>query len=112
MKGQDVRLLQDSLELLGYSIPINEKERGYLGTGTRKAVIEFQKCSSLAVTGVVDKETRNELKAIQRVFNITPSYPEMSGLLEDDLHSALQIVDMPENTEQSSQKETKYKDID
>lgn len=37
-----------------------------------------------------------QLKSMQRVFNITPRYPEMRALCVDDLHSALAMVHVGE----------------
>lgn len=39
---------------------------------------------------------RAQLKSMQRVFNVTPRYPEMRALLVDDLHSALAMVHVGE----------------
>ncbi len=39
---------------------------------------------------------RAQLKSMQRVFNVTPHFPEMRALLADDMHSAASMVNVGE----------------
>ena len=45
MNGQDVRILQLELRLLGFSLPNNEKS--FFGPATRELVLEFQRNSGV-----------------------------------------------------------------
>lgn len=57
MRGADVKLLQENLMKLGFSIPGSEQEKKYFGSGTRKAVLEFQRKNNLTATGELDEVT-------------------------------------------------------
>ena len=52
MQGKDVKLLQDELRQLGYSI---EDREGLFGRSTSKALKQFQRKHSLEPTGLVDE---------------------------------------------------------
>ena len=64
MKGEDVKLLQSELKLLGYILPADEISRGYFGRETRNAVLSFQKQRGLQTTGIVDKHTAEQINAV------------------------------------------------
>jgi len=60
LHGDDVKLLQSELGLLGLKLPPNETGQSVFGPFTRRAVMEFQKKFSeegLKVTGIVDEAT-------------------------------------------------------
>lgn len=61
MEGEDVKLLHDELERLGYRIPSEEKIKKYFGHGTRDNVIEFQNKHRLDTTGIVSEATVGKL---------------------------------------------------
>lgn len=61
MEGEDVKLLHDELEWLGYRIPSEEKIKKYFGHGTRDNVIEFQNKHRLDATGIVAETTVGKL---------------------------------------------------
>jgi peptidoglycan hydrolase-like protein with peptidoglycan-binding domain len=53
-RGEDVRLLQEELQQLGFAIA---DTLGLFGATTRQAVREFQRQNDLEPTGVVDEQT-------------------------------------------------------
>jgi receptor-binding and translocation channel-forming TcA subunit of Tc toxin/ABC toxin-like protein/neuraminidase-like protein/putative peptidoglycan binding protein len=55
--GDDVKLLQQELRQLGYSIPDTEASQGFFGQNTQAAVMDFQRKHSLQSTGRVDQPT-------------------------------------------------------
>ena len=57
MEGEDVKLLHDELERLGYRIPQDEKKKKYFGDKTHNTVIRFKKKHKLSPTGIVDAQT-------------------------------------------------------
>lgn len=60
-KGDDVVKLQQFLLDQGY---VKRKPDGSFGSGTEKAVKEFQKANDLSVTGIVNKSTRERINKI------------------------------------------------
>lgn len=57
MSGEDVKLLHQELQQLGYTIDKTEVSQNYFGQSTDKIVKTFQKSENLKITGVVEKET-------------------------------------------------------
>ena len=69
MQGADVKLLQDELRQLGFSI--NDSD-GYLGKTTRQGVLEFQRGHGLQATGVVDEATATAINVEMDVLQPEP----------------------------------------
>ncbi len=57
LSGDDVRLLQKELMIIGFPIPDNELREGVFGKGTLKAVRVFQDKHQLDPNGVVEERT-------------------------------------------------------
>src|SRR5258706_15343477 len=55
--GDDVKLLQQELRRLGYSIRDTEAQQGSFGQSTQAAVMDFQKKHGLQPSGIVDTST-------------------------------------------------------
>ena len=72
MKGEDVRLLHDELEKLGFVIPLLETMLRYFGKATVRAVMAVQRQHGLPVTGVVDEHTA---RAINTALEVEPPPP-------------------------------------
>lgn len=69
LDGEDVELLHDELAILGFSVPALERQEGFFGEGTHKAVQEFQKKRGLETTGVVDERTAARInEQLQKPF--------------------------------------------
>jgi hypothetical protein len=81
MKGEDVKLLQDQLQKSGFVIPSGEKKKGYFGSGTRKAVLAFQKKNRLTATGVVDDKTAAKLMSAVKepAYSVEGTVKDSSG---------------------------------
>lgn len=62
--GDDVIVLHDALQKMGYSVPDSEKAKKYFGAATRETVKEFQNKYGLNVTGEVDKATADLLNGL------------------------------------------------
>lgn len=66
MQGEVVKLLQEELRKIGFSIVDKE---GFYGKSTRLAIMEFQRLRELETTGVVDEATANlinkEIESLQ-----------------------------------------------
>ncbi len=58
MEGSDVRQLQEKLKAAGFAISVAD---GVFGTGTDKAVKEFQKQKSLVADGIVGSKTLEQI---------------------------------------------------
>lgn len=58
MEGSDVRKLQEKLKAAGFAISVAD---GVFGTGTDKAVKEFQKQKSLVADGIVGSKTLEQI---------------------------------------------------
>ncbi|MCY6370791.1 N-acetylmuramoyl-L-alanine amidase [Clostridium ganghwense] len=58
MRGQDIKLVQNRLNKLGYKAGI---EDGILGRNTESAILLFQKVNGLVVDGIVGKNTWEKL---------------------------------------------------
>jgi peptidoglycan hydrolase-like protein with peptidoglycan-binding domain len=58
MEGSDVRKLQEKLKAAGLAISVAD---GVFGTGTDKAVKEFQKQKSLVADGIVGSKTLEQI---------------------------------------------------
>lgn len=56
--GNDVLMLQQRLAQLGY---YSDKQNGYFGTATKKALIKFQSLNNLEVNGTADRTTFDTL---------------------------------------------------
>jgi len=66
-RGDQVRALQTSLDLLGYAVPAT----GYYGTVTLMRVKQFQADHGLTVDGYVGPRTREAIRqALNRAFNL------------------------------------------
>lgn len=81
--GNDVRALQYALNQLGYGNSGTRSLDGSFGSGTRSAVIAFQRNNGLAANGVVDSEVRAKLKALGYAAgtdNATPGWHEVNEL--------------------------------
>ncbi len=63
LTGDDVRLLQSELILLGLPIPKAEQDRAAFLKGTYEAVVRFQREHTLKPTGVVNAETARSINA-------------------------------------------------
>lgn len=77
MKGEDVKLLHEALEEFGTRIPPDEKKKKYFGSGTYKAVLEFQNKHDIEGTGIVDETTFDkfyEFLGKNRALNISGKY--------------------------------------
>lgn len=61
MRGAEVRLLIAKLRLLGFAIPVSERDT--FGTATEQAVLDFQKAHGLETSGVVDEVTAGLINA-------------------------------------------------
>lgn len=83
MKGNDVRLLQQRLNDLGYKVRVD----GIFGTGTKAVVKKFQQKHDLVADGVVGSETLIYLKKV----NNDLSYKVQSG---DTLHRIAKKYDV------------------
>jgi peptidoglycan hydrolase-like protein with peptidoglycan-binding domain len=57
MCGEDVALLHQELQKLGFTIPEHERIQSCFGEGTFAAVKDFQTKHQIKVTGVVDAQT-------------------------------------------------------
>ena len=57
MSGEDVKLLHQELQQLGYKIDQAEVSENYFGQSTDKIIKTFQESENIKVTGIVDKET-------------------------------------------------------
>jgi peptidoglycan hydrolase-like protein with peptidoglycan-binding domain len=65
MSGHDIRVLQDFLRRAGMKVSID----GEYGTGTKRAVIRFEKANHLPVNGVVDA---NDIAALRQLAGARP----------------------------------------
>ncbi|MCP4407030.1 MAG: hypothetical protein GY807_04590 [Gammaproteobacteria bacterium] len=63
MGGDDVKLLHQELQQLGYTISLDEVEQGLYDGDTIEAVMAFQQAHNLQQTGVVDEETAKRINA-------------------------------------------------
>ena len=63
LRGEDVRLLHQELQQLGYTITDYELENDVYGSGTIDAVVRFQLRHNMQQTGVVDEETARRINA-------------------------------------------------
>ena len=61
-QGNQVKAIQYALNKLGFGNSGTEKVDGIFGSGTAKAVREFQKANGIAVDGIVGNETRGKFK--------------------------------------------------
>jgi N-acetylmuramoyl-L-alanine amidase len=59
--GDDVLLLQEKLQAMGY-FPADVEPTGYFGPATKKAVVAFQEENGLPATGFVGPLTRGILQ--------------------------------------------------
>lgn len=64
---------------------------------SRSRIQDFDKQIN-AVAGKHSTEVRNELKKIQRVFQVSPTPEAMTVLLKNNLHSAYSIANIPEKS--------------
>jgi hypothetical protein len=71
--GKYVRILQERLQWLGYSIPWRERTLGRLGSGTRDHVREVQRKFFLSQTGIVDERTWNTINRASGRVGALPS---------------------------------------
>ncbi len=62
MKGEDVARLQKDLCRQGFSIPDSELSASTFGSGTKEAVMAFQKQNQLEPTGIVDAVTAERIR--------------------------------------------------
>ena len=58
MEGSDVRKLQEKLKAAGFAISVAD---GIFGSGTDKAVKEFQKQKGLVADGIIGSKTLEQL---------------------------------------------------
>ena len=85
-RGSDVKEVQRRLKQWGY---YDGSVDGVFGTGTRSAVIRFQKKNGLTADGVVGKETFKALgmnSAYQALQNSVPSQTGTNGFSESDVY--------------------------
>jgi len=85
-RGSDVKEMQRRLKQWGY---YNGSVDGIFGTGTRSAVILFQKKNGLKADGIVGKETFKALgmnDAYQALQNSVPSQSGTGGFSESDVY--------------------------
>lgn len=73
MEGEDVKLLHDEMERLGYRIHLDEKKKKYFGDETHNPVIEFLKKHKLSSTGILDES----LSEVPGIFGVHCVYPEI-----------------------------------
>jgi peptidoglycan hydrolase-like protein with peptidoglycan-binding domain len=66
VRGQDVKLIQNSLNKLGYDIPVDEASQGMFGFKTEEAVKRFQENNNLKPTGVVDKQSAAKMRNLMK----------------------------------------------
>lgn len=69
-KGTDVRSLQRRLTELGY---YEEKDNGYFGVATQRAVYAFQKRNTIEETGIVDQNMRSLLYSPEAKYLVDPT---------------------------------------
>ena len=70
--GEDVKLVQDALILLGYLDPPSD---GKFGNNTKAAVEKFQEAFSMEVTGIVDNDDVDKLlEAVEAVNQLQAQY--------------------------------------
>lgn len=63
LHGDDVRALQDALEILGESVADAERQHSQFGQSTHDAVVRFQRANQLNPTGIVDAATAQAITA-------------------------------------------------
>ena len=87
---EDVKTLQNVLQLLGYSLPKWGVD-GKFGPETNAAIINFQRANNLAINGIVDKNT---LKAIiKELSKIDLDKEKISGIQKEREKSNINITD-------------------
>ncbi|TCS83276.1 S41 family peptidase [Tepidibacillus fermentans] len=86
MNNSDVKNLQLILTGIGYN---PGRMDGYFDEGTEKAVMAFQRANGLAVNGIVDQQTANQLqnKIIERIKN-----PENDLQLKAAIETLLKFI--------------------
>lgn len=70
------------LEVLGYPVPIAEKQQKVFGDATAKAVAQFQKERGLPVTSKIDEATANALNNLALDVDVIDELKGHSGLLQ------------------------------
>ncbi|CAG0978769.1 MAG: peptidoglycan-binding protein [Candidatus Methanoperedens sp.] len=77
LKGEDIRLLHEGLEKLGYIISSDEKKKKFFGPTTRNAIIKLQIKHKLQGTGIVDEATIDkfyELAQREGLLNVSRKF--------------------------------------
>lgn len=84
-KGDGVKALQHALNQLGYGNSGTRSLDGSFGSGTRSAVIAFQRANGLTGDGVVGNATKAKFKALGYATGTDNATPGWHELFEGDL---------------------------
>lgn len=84
-KGDGVKALQHALNQLGYGNSGTRSLDGSFGSGTRSAVIAFQRANGLTGDGVVGSATKAKFKALGYATGTDNATPGWHELFEGDL---------------------------
>lgn len=83
--GDGVRALQHALNQLGYGNSGTRSLDGSFGSGTRSAVMAFQRANGLTVDGIVGMATKAKFKALGYATGTDNATPGWHELFEGDL---------------------------
>ena len=91
--GSDVSDLQNELAQVGLPVPAGELQAANFGTGTAKAVVQFQAARGLPATGIVDAATAAALRGTvaETTYTVTGVVSSPSSVSSGGLN--VQLVD-------------------